>query len=87
MLRAAALGWYRALPLTSGRGPGRIREPAALVHGTSDPFFSVAAVRETARFVVGDLRDVPLDAGHWLPETRAADVAAAILEHVSRGRG
>lgn len=83
---SSALGWYRALPLTSGRGPGRIRVPACLVHGRRDPFFAEAAVRETARFVVGDLREVALDAGHWLPETRAADVAAAILDQVRRGR-
>jgi pimeloyl-ACP methyl ester carboxylesterase len=82
----AALGWYRAVPLSAGHGPGRIRVPATVVHGTRDPFFAGAAVRETARFVVGDLRTVALDAGHWLPETRAADVSAAVLEQVSRGR-
>jgi len=34
--------------------------------------------------VASDYRFVELDAGHWLPETRPDDVAAAVLSRASR---
>ncbi|MBC7292199.1 MAG: alpha/beta fold hydrolase, partial [Actinotalea sp.] len=75
----AALAWYRALRVRDGFGVGRVRVPTTYVHGIDDPFFAPAAVVATARYVVGPLRCVPLVAGHWLPETRADDVAEAVL--------
>ncbi|WP_225755480.1 alpha/beta fold hydrolase [Actinotalea sp. Marseille-Q4924] len=75
----AALAWYRALRVRDGFGAGRVRVPTTFLHGTADPFFAPAAVEATGRYVVGPYRSVALDAGHWLPETRADDVAAAVL--------
>nr|WP_297428618.1 alpha/beta fold hydrolase [uncultured Actinotalea sp.] len=75
----AALGWYRALRVRDGFGAGRVRVPTTYLHGVDDPFFAPAAVVATARYAVGPCRAVPLVAGHWLPETRADDVAAAVL--------
>jgi pimeloyl-ACP methyl ester carboxylesterase len=75
----AALAWYRALRLRGGTGAGRSRVPTTFVHGVDDPFFAPAAVVATTRYVAGPFRAVPLVAGHWLPETRADDVAEAVL--------
>jgi pimeloyl-ACP methyl ester carboxylesterase len=82
----AALGWYRAIGVMRDRGAGRVPVPTTYVVGRRDPFFSAAAVRRTADLVTGPYRVVELDAGHWLPETRAADVAAAVRRHVSSVR-
>jgi len=85
----AGLAWYRALrnPLRGTRsgGPGerpaprRITVPTTYLWGRGDPALGRAAAERTARWVVSDYRFVELDAGHWLPETRPDDVAAAIL--------
>ena len=82
----AALGWYRAIGGTRHRGAGRVAVPTTYVVGRRDPFFSAAAVRRTADLVTSPYRLVELDAGHWLPETRAADVAAVVRGHLSRVR-
>lgn len=79
----SALGWYRALPLSAGYGPGRVRVPTTYVWGSRDPFFAPAAARRTGGFVTGPFRELRLDAGHWLPETRPLDVADAVLEAVA----
>ncbi len=77
----AALGWYRALPASRGDGAGgRVRVPTGYLWGRQDPFFAPAAAERTADFVTGPftVRALP-DAGHWLPETRPADVAELVL--------
>jgi pimeloyl-ACP methyl ester carboxylesterase len=78
----AALSWYRVLPVSRGWGAGKVEVPTTYVVGRRDPFFSAAAVAGTAALVRGPYRLVELDAGHWLPEQRAAEVAAAVLEQV-----
>jgi pimeloyl-ACP methyl ester carboxylesterase len=50
------------------------------VWGNADVALGRAAALGTASWVSSDYRFVELDAGHWLPETRPRDVAAAILE-------
>jgi pimeloyl-ACP methyl ester carboxylesterase len=78
-----ALHWYRALPL-SGTPPrsARISVPTTYIWGRRDfALGRVAAVRTEAH-VAADYKFVDLDAGHWLPETRPAEVAAAILDRV-----
>ena len=79
---AAALGWYRAIPVSRGRGAGRVAVPTTYVVGRRDPFFSSASVRRTADLVTGTYRVVELDAGHWLPENCAAEVADAVVAQV-----
>lgn len=73
----AALGWYRALPFASG--VGRVHLPTTYLHGSRDPFYSAAAVEQTAEFVRAPFRRVELDTGHWIPELRPAEVADAVL--------
>ena len=77
----SALGWYRAIPASRGYGAGRIRVPTGYLWGSRDPFFARAAAEGTRAFVRGPFteRELP-DAGHWLPETRPAEVADMVLE-------
>lgn len=82
----AALGWYRALPVIRGRGPGRVTVPTTYVVGRRDPFFSAGSVARTAAYVTGRFRQVELDAGHWLPESRPGEVVAAVRAQVERLR-
>jgi pimeloyl-ACP methyl ester carboxylesterase len=81
----SALGWYRAIPASRGYGAGRIRVPTGYLWGSRDPFFARAAAEGTRAFVRGPyaVRELP-DAGHWLPETRAAEVAEMVLEVADR---
>ncbi|WP_182112843.1 MULTISPECIES: alpha/beta fold hydrolase [unclassified Actinotalea] len=86
----AALGWYRALPVSRSRGKGAAKSrgsgptpvPTTYVSGRRDPFFAPDSVRATGRYVTGPYRHVELDADHWLPEHRPDDVAAAVLAHL-----
>ena len=64
----------------------RVRVPAALVWGSSDPFLGRQAAELTREHVTGDYVFVELDAGHWLPETRADDVARVILQRAGQDR-
>jgi pimeloyl-ACP methyl ester carboxylesterase len=82
---AGALGWYRAIPVSRGRGAGRVAVPTTYVVGRRDPFFSAASVRRTADLVTGPRHLVELDAGHWLPESCAEDVADAVRAQVGGG--
>lgn len=76
------LNWYRGLPFSTGRPVGSVRVPTTYVWGRADPALGRVAAELTAAHVTGDYRFVELDAGHFLPETRADEVAAAILERV-----
>jgi pimeloyl-ACP methyl ester carboxylesterase len=58
--------------------------PTTYIWGQHDPALGRAAAERTGRFVPRDYRFVELDAGHWLPETRPAEVAAEILELAQR---
>jgi pimeloyl-ACP methyl ester carboxylesterase len=53
------------------------------VWGRHDPALGRAAAERTRRWVAADYRLIELDAGHWLPETRPADVADAVLSRVA----
>jgi pimeloyl-ACP methyl ester carboxylesterase len=87
--RAFGLGVAAALPRMldpRGRAPAPRPDqpswtgPTTYVWGRRDVALGRAAAERTGRFVRGDYRFVELDAGHWLPETRPAEVAAEILE-------
>jgi pimeloyl-ACP methyl ester carboxylesterase len=89
------LAWYRALrPRPSSflrRRPARpapspISVPTTYLWGWRDPALGRAAAERTGQCVGADYRFVEVDAGHWLPETHAAEVAAAVLERVRSQR-
>jgi pimeloyl-ACP methyl ester carboxylesterase len=75
-----ALNWYRGMP-TSMRDPvPPVRVPTTYVWGRDDFALGRTAAEATAQFVQGPYRFVELDAGHWLPETRTAEVSAVLLD-------
>jgi len=77
------VNWYRAAR-HSGVGAHRVEVPTTYVWGSRDPFLGRTAAELTREHVGADYEFVELDAGHWLPETRDAESAAAILHRVAR---
>jgi pimeloyl-ACP methyl ester carboxylesterase len=77
------INWYRAAR-HSGVSAHRVTVPTTYVWGSRDPFLGRTAAELTREHVTGDYELVELDAGHWLPETRDAESAAAILHRVAR---
>ena len=80
----AALNWYRALPADL-RQPsvrvGPIAVATQYVWGERDPFLGRAAAERTAKYVRGQYRFRPLgQAGHWLPERNADEVAELVID-------
>lgn len=62
-----------------------ISVPTTYVWGRHDPALGREGAEGTARWVEAPYRFVELDAGHWLPETRPGDVAAAVLSRWEEG--
>ena len=77
-----ALNWYRGIPLSLKTSPHRTRVPTTYIWGRRDPFLGRAAAELTQHYVQADYRFVDLDAGHWLPDTHAAQVSSEILHRV-----
>lgn len=80
---SAALNWYRAMPWAM-RSPTvrRIGVPTTYVWGNRDVALGRRGAELTVDFVTADYRFVELDAGHWLPEEHADEVAPHVLERV-----
>jgi len=80
----AALNWYRGLQVIGARNAAAVSVPTTYVWGDRDIALGRFAAEHTAEHVTADYRFVPLRAGHWLPETRAEQVAQAILDRAQR---
>jgi pimeloyl-ACP methyl ester carboxylesterase len=79
----AALGWYRALPVSSRDPVGTVRVPTLHLWSTGDAFLGRAATEDTARFVDAPYRLEVLDGvTHWIPELAADRVAELVTAHV-----
>jgi pimeloyl-ACP methyl ester carboxylesterase len=79
----AALGWYRALPLSGRDRVGKVRVPTLHLWSTGDAFLGRAATEDTARFVDAPYRlEVLDDVTHWIPELAADRVAELVTAHV-----
>lgn len=65
---------------------GPVRVPTTYVWGRRDPYLGGAAARRTGVMVDADYRFVELEAGHWLPERHAEEVAEAILARIESSR-
>ncbi|MGB7818482.1 MAG: hypothetical protein WBL35_07065 [Ornithinibacter sp.] len=48
--------------------------------GKRDPALGRVAAQRTSEHVRGSYRFIELDEGHWLPERRPDEVAAAVLQ-------
>jgi pimeloyl-ACP methyl ester carboxylesterase len=77
------ISWYRATRRSSVPAR-RVHVPTTYVWGRQDPFLGPDAARLTAEHVDGPYEHEQLDAGHWLPETRATESAAAVVRSVAR---
>lgn len=82
---SAALRWYRGIPFSIRPGVGRVQVPTTYVWGRHDVALGRDAAERTAAWVSGPYRFVEVDAGHWLPETRPSEVAAAVLTAADLG--
>jgi len=82
----AALDWYRGVPL-SPLAVGEVDVPTTYLWGSRDPALRRRAAELTERFVRAPYRLEVLDAGHWLPETRPEQVAAAVVDRVRSTAG
>jgi pimeloyl-ACP methyl ester carboxylesterase len=79
---AGALGWYRGMAASRADHIGRIDVPTTYAWGRHDFALGRAAAEATARFVRAAYVFVELEAGHWLPELNADEVAALVLDRV-----
>jgi pimeloyl-ACP methyl ester carboxylesterase len=75
-----ALNWYRGIPFSARTPVSDVTVPTTYVWGWHDFALGRTAAERTRDHVRGPYRFVELDAGHWLPETRPAEVASAVLE-------
>jgi pimeloyl-ACP methyl ester carboxylesterase len=82
---AAAIAWYRALPLDAGDAVGTVRVPTLHLWSTGDAFLGRAAIEATHRFVDAPYRlEVLAGVTHWIPELAPERTAALVAEHVRR---
>lgn len=79
----SALNWYRAMRRRDSEQTPEVSVPTLHVWGEEDPAFSREGAEGTATFVTGPYRFVSLPgAGHWLPETHAAELNELVLAHI-----
>lgn len=76
-----ALSYYRA-PFEPYATLPPVGVPTTFVWGADDIAIGRRAAEGGAAYVTGRYRFVELAAGHWLPETSPAQVAAAVLDRV-----
>ncbi|GGL02223.1 alpha/beta fold hydrolase [Nocardia jinanensis] len=75
-----ALNWYRAMPIVDRRRAGqKVSAPTTHVSSTRDVFMARRGAELTAEYVTGPFGHEILDATHWIPEERPAELAAIIL--------
>ncbi len=79
---AGALGWYRGMSASRQDHIGHIVVPTTYVWGRRDFALGRAAALRTRRYVDAAYLFVELDAGHWLPEKYAGEVASLVLDRV-----
>jgi pimeloyl-ACP methyl ester carboxylesterase len=82
----AALNWYRAsgLDLTQAYADldGHLDLPVTFIWGSSDPVIGSRALDTQRGYFHGPFREVELDTGHWLMQTRPEAVTTAVLSQI-----
>ena len=79
----AALNWYRANAIRALRGTPAVSVPTTYLWGSSDMALRRTAAEATRNHVDGDYRFIEIDGGHWIPEARPDQAAAAITQRVT----
>ena len=82
---AAALRWYRAMPLdiVTGLRTGPITVPTTYVWSTGDVALGRRAAEQTGRWVTGPFDFKILEGiSHWIPEQAPDELSACILERI-----
>lgn len=81
---SAALNWYRAgIPGQATDGLEAIVEiPVLFIWGNEDPVVGAAALETQRELLHGPFKEIELDAGHWLMESQAPTITAAVLTHL-----
>lgn len=87
----AALNWYRAGDFRSQDSGAlfapEISIPTLFIWGAEDPVVGQAALEMQQPYFIGPYREVELDTGHWLTQTRDTAVNAALLSHLQSVAG
>ena len=80
---AAALAWYRALPLDARDPVGTVRVPTLHLWSTRDAALGRTATEQTRRFVDAPYRlEVLEGVPHFIPELAPGRVTELVTEHV-----
>jgi pimeloyl-ACP methyl ester carboxylesterase len=85
---AAALRWYRAMPLDLAVGlrTGAVTVPTTYVWSTGDIAIGRRAAELTSRWVTGPYDFTVLDGvSHWIPEQAPDELATHILHRIRSG--
>ncbi len=81
----SALNWYRAMTGDDASKAGVTSVPTLYVWGEEDVAFARDAAEGAGQFVDAAYTFVPLaGAGHWVPETHAAELNRLILGHLAQ---
>jgi pimeloyl-ACP methyl ester carboxylesterase len=79
----SALNWYRAMSGDDNSKAHVVQVPTLYVWGEADMAFSREAAEAVGDFVDAPYTFAPLEgAGHWVPETHAAQLNRLILDHL-----
>lgn len=80
---AGMLAWYRALPTSARHPTPPVEVPTLYCWGDRDVALGRDGAEACGRWVRGPYTyEVLAGAGHWLPETRAGEVADLVLAHL-----
>ncbi|BEK89606.1 alpha/beta fold hydrolase [Nocardia seriolae] len=79
-----SINWYRAMLISGPRQASRlVTVPTTHVSSTRDPFMHPKNAELTARYVRAPFAHEVLDATHWVPEERPAELAALITSRIA----
>lgn len=80
----AALNYYRAnIGKLKSKTIGDIQTPTLFIWGKNDPAVGEVAVRGNQKYMKGEYTFLELEAGHWLIQTKYAEIETAIASFVS----
>lgn len=79
-----SINWYRAMLIADPRKAFRkVTVPTTHVSSTRDHYIVPENATLTAQYVEGEFAHEVLDASHWIPEERPAELAAVITARIA----